>query len=562
VAHARWRTALLVVLVVGLVTVLVVQALASVPDGLRGVVDSARLQHDGDNVLQGRIDLVTAAPTRVRVELAADDHTVTVTEADEPADRHRIPLLQLRAETDYDVRVSVIDADGAELGAGSVGTFRTGALPDDLPPITVPVSEPERMTPGITLFNSIYRGPAVGDGDENEDLGYLQAVDATGQVVWYHRTAGRVQDATRLANGDVLYGIDEVAARRVTPTGRPLQEWRGTAPGVEPDEIGDGLRAGQVTHLPVHSLHHEIQELPDGTFLSLSRVAQEVVFDPPLCDGSEPGEPELVVGDAVVVFDPDTGEVLQELSVFDALDPLDDPHREQGDWCSAGYLDPQYAEGAHPRDWTHANSVVPIDDGRTWLVSMRHLDALVALRAVDEPGGPAGSVRWVLGVDSDDFEMVDDGRWFWHQHAPEPQADGSLVVYDNGNMRDDADEPYSRAVRYEVDVEAGTVEQVWEHRMTPDVYASFVGDADRLDGTVLITHGGQLSACGAPEATDDTGARIHTDVVEVDEATGDVVFQLVTEDDEDCEGWGAYRAERIPTIYPPAYEVEVTSSDG
>ena len=558
-AHRRWRTLLLVLVAVALVAALTVQSVASVPAGLRGVVDDVRLRDDTSNALQGQLDLRTDEPTRVTVELAGPDQVLTITETTSPSDVHAIPLLQLRPATSYEVTATVADAAGDVLGTGHIGTFTTDPLPADLPPITVEASEPDRMSPGLTLFNSIHRAAVVGDGEAPEDLGYLQALDATGQVVWYHRTAGRVQDAVRLSDGDLLYGIDEVAVRRITAQGEPLHEWRGTAPGTEPDEVGDGLLPSQVTRLPVHSLHHAVRQLPDGNLLSLARVGRQVVFDEPLCDDSQPGEPELVVGDAVVVFDPDTGEILQELSLFGPLDPRDDPHREAADWCGAGYLTPQYPEGARPRDWTHANAVIPIDDGRTWLVSARHLDALVALRAVDEPAGAAGTLRWVLGVDSDDFRMVGDGRWFWHQHAPELQPDGSLLVYDNGNMRDDAPQPHSRAVRYELDPDAGTVEQVWEHRMDPDVYAGFVGDADGLaEDTTLITHGGQTSACTAPGAPDDA-TYIHSDIVEVDEATGDTVFHVVTKDDEDCEGWGAYRAERIPTIYPPTFDVSVSA---
>lgn len=548
------RTWLLGLVVVASLAALAVRAVASVPAGLRGVVEAVEVRHDPDNVLQGHVGLRTSDEATVTLRLAGDGHTLTVA-GTEVATRHEVPLLQLRPDTDYEMTAEVLDEDGTSLGSGGLGTFTTGALPDDLPPVDVVAADPSRA--GLTLFNSIYRGPAVGDGDGHGDVGYLQAVDASGTVVWYHRTAGGVQDAIQLDDGDLLYGIDEVAVRRITPTGDPLHEWRGYASGSASDEVGDGLAPGEVTRLPVHSLHHEISELPDGTWVSLSRTDREVVFDEPLCDESQPGEPELVVGDAVVVFDPATGEVLAEHDLFDVMSPFDDERREAGDWCSAGYLDPQYPDGADPRDWTHANAVVPIDDGRTWLLSLRHVDALVALRAVDEPEGPAGSLRWTMGVDSDDFAMQGDGRWFWHQHAPELQDDGTLLVYDNGNLRDDAPAPYSRAVRYAFDVDAGTIEQVWEHRMEPDVYASFVGDADRadLDGTVLVNHGGQLSPCESPDATEDTDQRIHTDLLEVDEDTGEPVLHLVTEDDEDCEGWGAYRAERIPTLYPPEYEV-------
>ncbi|MDX1660040.1 MAG: aryl-sulfate sulfotransferase, partial [Nitriliruptorales bacterium] len=229
-------------------------------------------------------------------------------------------------------------------------------------------------------------------------------------------------------------------------------------------------------------------------------------------------------------------------------DPSEDA---DDDWCT-NFLDQEFEVG-RTRDWSHANAVIPMDGGRTWLVSYRHLDELIAFRAVDEPEGPAGSIRWRMGpTPTSDFEMEGDGLWFWHQHAPELEPDGTLMVYDNGNGRTDADAPFSRAVRYELDTASMTVRQVWEHVMPNRLYASFLGDADLLDGTVLITHGGQFAPCGL-EGQD--GNFFFGQIVEVDEATGDIVWQITTRDDERCTGWAIYRAERIPTIYPPEFVV-------
>lgn len=50
--------------------------------------------------------------------------------------------------------------------------------------------------------------------------------------------------------------------------------------------------------------------------------------------------------------------------------------------------------------------------------------------------------------------------------------DGTLIMYDNGNMRPGTTvgggtaPPFSRAVQYEIDVDAGTATQLWEHRDT------------------------------------------------------------------------------------------------
>ncbi|MBY5161710.1 aryl-sulfate sulfotransferase [Salsipaludibacter albus] len=557
----RWRTPLLLVVVLGALVALAVGWYRTVPSGLRGVADDVAVTRDPDNAIRGTVSLTTSDPSTVEVRAVAPGHQLTVGGTDSPATSHDVPLLGLLADTTYDVAVTVRDAAGDEVASAEVGTLVTTPLPlDQLPPITVDVSQPERMSPGLTLFNSIYRPPVAG-AEPNTHAGYIQVVDAEGRIVWYHNEPGRVQQLVRDDDGNFLFGIDEDSTRLIAPTGEVLGEWRGTATGSEEGARGYGLSPGEVIDLDVHSTHHETLETEDGNYVTLTRVVEEVAYPDGLCESSEPGDVENIVGDAVVVFDPADGQVLQELSFFDAQDVRDDPRPVESDYCSAGYLDPQFPEGYQPRDWTHANAVIPIDDGDTWLVSNRHTDSLWALRAVDDEGGPAGSLRWEVGVDTG-WEMVGDGRWFWHQHAPELQDDGTILLYDNGNLRDDAPEPYSRAVRYAIDPEAQTIEQLWEHRMDPDVYASFVGDADRLDiegggHSVLITHGGQTAACELPEAEDDT-TFVHGQLVEVDEATNDIVWQLTTRDDEHCEGWGMYRAERIPSLYPPGWDVTET----
>ncbi len=334
-----------------------------------------------------------------------------------------------------------------------------------------------------------------------------------------------------------------------------VAEWRGTSPGTPADERGAGLASGEVIEVPIDSMHHDVQYTDEGLVVTLRRLEREIAYDEPLCEDDEDFDgTETIVGDAVVLFEPGTGEVVAEYSLFDVLDPLDDPRRPESDYC-VSYLDRHYPD-EDPRDWTHANAVARSPDGGTWLVSNRHTDELVALRAVDEPGGEAGSLRWQLGPDGD-FELT-EGLWFWHQHAPEWQDDDTLLVYDNGNGRPDADSPYSRAVIYDIDEEAMTATQVWEHVMPNRLWASFLGDADMLSGpsgdTVLISHGGQNDECAPPN--DDEQA-IWGQVVEVERDTGEIVFDLVTEDLEGCVGWAIYRAERIPQIHPEGWTVEV-----
>jgi len=74
-----------------------------------------------------------------------------------------------------------------------------------------------------------------------------------------------------------------------------------------------------------------------------------------------------------------------------------------------------------------------------------------------------------------------------HQHAPEVQPDGSILLWDNGNGRSPS---FSRAIRYGFDETMGTHEVLFEWIDTPAFFDFAVGDADRLaNGNTLITAG-------------------------------------------------------------------------
>jgi hypothetical protein len=124
------------------------------------------------------------------------------------------------------------------------------------------------------------------------------------------------------------------------------------------------------------------------------------------------------------------------------------------------------------RDWTHANAVVYDEQRDAIIISSRHTDQVLALDQLDDTGAQA-SVRWILGTQG---TIPVDGELPYHQHAVELQDDGSIMLYDNGNLRPGTEldsvenPPYSRAVLYSVDDSSAdpadwSATQVWEHRI-------------------------------------------------------------------------------------------------
>jgi hypothetical protein len=106
---------------------------------------------------------------------------------------------------------------------------------------------------------------------------------------------------------------------------------------------------------------------------------------------------------------------------------------------------------------------------------MRHQDWIVGI------DHETGEVKWKLGAEGD--FALDSGRWFFHPHSPERQSDGGLLLYDNGVENPDIPDPMerSRAVRYALDFDAMTADQVWEDD-EQDVMSPVMGDANHMQG--------------------------------------------------------------------------------
>ncbi|NJK31623.1 MAG: hypothetical protein HC927_03960 [Deltaproteobacteria bacterium] len=230
------------------------------------------------------------------------------------------------------------------------------------------------------------------------------------------------------------------------------------------DELGEELMRVEAEQFDLTYFHHEIIELPSGNFMTLTFSFQDVEYE---------GEGLLpVAGDRLLEFTP-AGELVWTWDTFDHLDPQ---RRRDGFYGSAPIINPETRENAY--DWTHANGML-YRDGVIY-VSFRHQDWILAIEHA------TGEILWKLG-DEGDFALGPDSTWFFHQHSPEWQPDGSLLMYDNavGNPDQEDSAAHSRAVRYVLDMEGMVATQVWQDDDAKFV-SSIAGDADRTSlGHVL-----------------------------------------------------------------------------
>ena len=286
-----------------------------------------------DNVLSATLIFTTTTPTTATLHIAGPGSDRLEPAATEPATEHEIAAVGMRADSTYELTIAVTDEAGQTASPPPV-TFTTGSLPADIPPLVV-TSDPAEMAPGLTLFPITHRAdpPAV-EGQPPPMLGLLVAVDAEGNVVWYHRAPSPIGDARLLDNGNILYEYNDMGAREIDLSGQVVREWAGILERgrLATDQFGRTIAGPDAIPVETDSIHHEINQLPNGNFIALSTELREVSgFTTPMC-----GEPAdgftgsyQLISDVIVEFVPDTGEIVNEWHLADYFDPIRQPRRRQ-----------------------------------------------------------------------------------------------------------------------------------------------------------------------------------------------------------------------------------------
>ncbi|HBB26634.1 MAG TPA: hypothetical protein DCZ59_10240 [Bacteroidetes bacterium] len=141
-------------------------------------------------------------------------------------------------------------------------------------------------------------------------------------------------------------------------------------------------------------------------------------------------------------------------------------------------------------DYIHINSISRQPNGDL-LVSCRHTDQVLCINR------ETGAVRWRLGgsmARGNDFRFLNDTTngfvGFSHQHTAFRTARGTLMMFDNGNLKPEPQR--SRVVEYEVDETAMTVRAV--RSIIPDSvgFVRSMGNVEELPGgNILVGYGNE-----------------------------------------------------------------------
>jgi arylsulfate sulfotransferase len=420
----------------------------------------------------------------------------------------------MRAHVDWYPGLSWVDQDR---------TFTTGTLSDQplaviggAGPLKLPTLTVTRPTASLQPSGGVELVDLISQGSTH--LLDTFVTDLQGNIIWYYDVgAGNYAFPIRpMPNGHFIVcvgaGLEGVVLREIDLAGNTIRE-------ISVEQINQGLQQ-KGSSFGITTFHHDVIVLPNGHWIALAQSGKYFT-DLPGYPGSM-----SVTGDVLLDIDLN-GNVVWTWSAFDYLDV-----------------------NRHPfglPDWTHSNAIVYTPNDGNLLLSMR--DQSWILKIDYENGSGLGDILWRLGYQGDFAIAGDDPRqWFYGQHFPSPiTINGpqmTLAVVDDGNLRvlDSRGEVcgtlgneacYSRATVYQIDESTKTASLDWQ--FSPGLYTFWGGSINQL------ANGNVEFDLSEPFPQDPTSSLV-TEVSQT--ANPAVVWQM------NIQGSNAYRAYRIPSLYP------------
>ena len=305
--------------------------------------------------------------------------------------------------------------------AGQAWSFRS--RPDLSPPVVEVIAQAHDTAPDY-----IFVAPKNGPGEAGPGQDGCLILDNTGQPIWFRPVAREAMDVMdfklyRYRGRSVLtwwkgvhtgYGLGEYVL-----LDRSYREVRRV-------RAGNGYRGD----------HHEFLISPQDTALF------DIYHKVPMDLSAIGGEKDATVLDGIVQeVDIESGEMLFEWHSLDHVG-----------------LEESYVK---PYDYFHSNSI-EVDDDSNLLVSSRTTSTVYKIDR------ESGGLIWRLGGKRSDFEMGPGSR-FAYQHDARRQSDGTLTIFDNGNMNE---VEQSRGIVLELDEKAMPAELVREYTHLDKVRAA------------------------------------------------------------------------------------------
>ncbi len=457
-------------------------------------ITGLKIDASSKNVLSASVSWTTDKPADSTVQFGESSSYDWEISDSTSVTSHKVLVIGMHANTSYQIK-AMSSANGCT--GNTTSTFKTGALPTQIPVADVTINDTTKSQPGWTLMNIVIGGSATAPISN-----YPAAVvmyDATGQPVWYY-IDGTTNDfggaiATYLTDKGVFIGP---VVGQASGTGESPREvdFAGSTLWECKDPLCGG--AGELTHDSIklsngdHVVDRWVTTGSSGFGGNQSPVFEEI-------DAS--------------------GKVVWSLD-YAKLVPM--PSGASGDWCHGNFISVDIA-----KDVVYANC--------RWMGLIK--------TSYKNPGSLLWYMAASYGKATGTITFSPTASQYSDTHDPEIHDDGSILFFDNGGYSTSTfpggSTPtyHSRAVEYQVDENAKTATLEWEFPGTFNVdswykstwYTSYFGSAKRLDNGNVLIAAGSLSA-------NDGDAR----VFEVTKADGKVVWEFRLP-----STFGAYRSTRI-----------------
>jgi arylsulfate sulfotransferase len=483
------------------------------------------------NPLVAQFTMTTAlgCPGQVMVEFGPDTSYGRSTSwypASPAAQTTTVLVAGMMASTTYHMRAQAQAQCAGNTSTFDSGdsTFTTGPLPSlPFPSLTVSRPSPSPSSPenpGIELIDIPTPGtPAF-------------FTDRDGNPIWYYDVGQANYPYTfkSLPNGHIILSITlpgfDSTLREVDLAGNTIQE-------MDISVLGQKMQAAGFDFVPT-AYHHDLFPLDNGHVIVLTFFAKNYTDLP-----GYPGT-TAVVGDALIDLDQNWNPVWA--------------------WNSFDHQDSVFNVNRHLNglpDWTHSNAIVytPVDGNL--LLSMRHQSWVLKIDYNNGQG--AGDILWKLGYQGD-FALTQNGvptedpsLWFSFQHFPSlisqtgPQT--NLTLWDNGDFRvlDSSGtlcgKPptfpgcFSRATVLNLDESTMSADLAWTDQ--PGYYGVWGGSINQLTNGNVEFDANSFDTPPIPNLAS-----------QAQEVTQTSTPQIVWEMDVAPITQNAYRAYRVPSLYP------------
>jgi arylsulfate sulfotransferase len=275
--------------------------------------------------------------------------------------------------------------------------------------------------------------------------------------------------------------------------------------------------------MPGYTFHHDLYEKSNGNFIvTVNKILS------------------LTVEDYVIEIDRVSGNIVNVWNLNVSL---------QND----RYVMDDGQEGLEPIDWIHTNGLTWDDRDNTLIITGREQGTI---KLTED-----NRVVWIISnhrnwgtngrgedlndylltpLDANDNPISDtsvlngwtnhpDFEWNWYHHSPLVTPEGTVMVFDNGGLRNwVSTNLYSRAVEYDIDEVDMTIQQKFQYgkERGQELFASIVSDVDYDARHNTVVFGG---GCMLDNEDFMLASRFWGKHVEVDRSSGNVVAEYTVD---------------------------------